>query len=106
MKNNALEYFTAVPKLHNCAQAVAAGAGREDLVREFAVCGGGKAPGGLCGALYALLQLAPESEHERLKAEFAAAAGDLTCHAIKNITGFPCPECVRTAAELFDKLEK
>ena len=25
MKNNGVEFYTAVPKLHNCAQAVAAG---------------------------------------------------------------------------------
>jgi hypothetical protein len=31
MKNNAVELFTAVPKQHNCAQAVVCGAGREDL---------------------------------------------------------------------------
>ncbi|MBR7104081.1 MAG: redox-active protein [Lentisphaeria bacterium] len=103
MKNTALTFFTAVPKQHNCAQAVAAGAGREALVPELAACGGGKAPGALCGALYALLLLAPESDHASLKEAFAAAAGAVTCREIKTGTLFPCTECVRLAAELSEK---
>lgn len=103
MKNNGVDFYTAVPKRHNCAQAVAAGAGREDLVESFAVCGGGKAPGGLCGALYAVLALAPESEHEMIKTAFAEKAGALTCREIKTGTLFPCVECVRVAAELSEK---
>ena len=42
--NKAVELFTAVPKLHNCAQAVADGAGNRELACEMAACGGGKAP--------------------------------------------------------------
>ena len=52
MVYKAFELFTAVPKLHNCAQAVADGMGRKDLVLELAACGGGRAPEGLCGALH------------------------------------------------------
>ena len=55
----AVELFTAVPKLHNCAQAVAAGAGDEALAESMKVCGGGKAPLGRCGALHAALELTP-----------------------------------------------
>ena len=100
MKNTALQYFTAVPKQHNCAQAVAAGAGREDLVCSLGSCGGGRAPEGLCGALYAALLLAPETEHEKIRASFKAAAGALTCREIKAAAQFPCTGCVRVAAEL------
>ena len=38
----AVELFTTVLKLHNCAQAVAAGAGDEALAESMKVCGGGK----------------------------------------------------------------
>lgn len=103
MKNEALTYFKAVPKRHNCAQSVAAGAKREDLVRELAACGGGRAPEGLCGALYAVLRLAPASEHGRIRKAFAAKAGVETCRAIKTGGGFPCEECVRLAAELSEE---
>ena len=102
-KNDALTYFKAVPKQHNCAQSVAAGAGREELVPEFAACGGGRAPEGLCGALYAALRLAPESAHDRLRQAFAAKAGAVTCREIKTGSGFPCEECVRLAAELTEE---
>lgn len=103
MSNKAFSLFTATPKLHNCAQAVAAGSGREDLVPELAVCGGGRAPEGLCGALYAATLLAVPEKTAILKEEFSAAAGALTCREIKSGTKFPCSECVRLAADLVEK---
>ena len=39
--NNAYELFTAVPKQHNCAQAVADGFGDHALSEAMKVCGGG-----------------------------------------------------------------
>ena len=102
MKNNALEYFTAVPKQHNCAQAVSAGAGREDLVSELASCGGGRAPDGLCGALYSALMLISEDKRNELECAFSEAAGAVRCCDIK-AKSFPCTECVRIAAELTEK---
>jgi hypothetical protein len=100
----AVELFTAIPKLHNCAQAVAAGAGDETLAEAMKVCGGGKAPLGRCGALHAALELTPASCHEALIAEFTAAAGAESCLDIKQADKpFPCAECVRLGAELVEK---
>lgn len=104
MSNHAAELFSAVPKMHNCAQAVAAGFGEETLAEAMSVCGGGKAPGGLCGALYAALQLVPEENHASLIREFAGSAGSELCREIKAGTPvFPCLECVRCAADLVEK---
>ena len=103
MSNKAVELFTAVPKLHNCAQAVAAGSGREDLVTEMAANGGGRAPEGYCGALFAALQLVKPENREALKSDFMTDAGALTCREIKTGTLFPCKDCVRVAAELVEK---
>lgn len=103
MDNKAVSLFTAVPKLHNCAQAVAAGAGREEMAADLAVCGGGRAPEGLCGALHAALLLVEAENHQALKDEFLAAAGALTCKDIKGSTHYPCVECVRLAADLAEK---
>ena len=103
MKNTALTYFKSVPRRHNCAQSVAAGAGREDLVSELAACGGGRAPEGLCGALYAVLRMAPAGEHGRIRKAFAAKAGAETCREIKTGSGFPCEQCVALAAELSEE---
>ena len=106
MKEKALKLFTAVPKLHNCAQAVACGAERDDLKDELSKCGGGKAPGGLCGALYSALLLSPAEKHDKIKRDFAAKAGFLNCSEIKTISKFPCADCVTLGAELLEKSVK
>ena len=102
--SKAVELFTAVPKLHNCAQAVAAGAGDDLLAEEMKTCGGGKAPLGRCGALHAALVLTPETSHEQLIKEFVQKAGAETCREIKSAAcPYPCPECVRLGDELVKK---
>lgn len=105
--SKAVELFTAVPKMHNCAQAVAAGAGDETLSAELQSCGGGRAPGGRCGALHAALLLTPEDSHAELINRFCAAAGAETCREIKaGNPPYPCAECVRTGAELVEMFRK
>ena len=102
--NNAVDLFTAVPKLHNCAQAVAEGCGRGDLTCAMKVCGGGKAPLGRCGALHAALELTPKECHKELIAEFTASAKAEDCASIKaQEHPLPCAECVRLGAELVEK---
>jgi len=100
------QLFTAVPKQHNCAQAVAAGAGRDDLVPQMAACGGGRAPGGTCGALHAALMLLSEAKRAEAEERFAKIAGATTCHEIKTQTGTPCVKCVATAAEILEQLSR
>ncbi|MBQ9694230.1 MAG: hypothetical protein IJV69_05680 [Kiritimatiellae bacterium] len=96
--------FTAVPKRHNCAQAVVEGCGgAPELVAEMAACGGGRAPGGLCGALHGALVLCPDHAEE-IKAAFAEAVGALTCREIKTAAQTPCPLCVEAAATIVEKL--
>lgn len=101
--SKAVELFTATPKLHNCAQAVAAGAGREDLVEEFVNFGGGKAPEGLCGALYAAMLLSPEACRENVRKKFVEFAGADTCFTLKMRNRTSCIRCVEKAAELVEK---
>ena len=94
--------FTAVPKRHNCAQAVMEGCGgTPEAVANMAACGGGRAPGGLCGALHAALLLCPD-QAEEIKAAFAREVGALTCRDIKTQAHTPCPICVETAAKLVE----
>ncbi len=95
--------FTAVPKKHNCAQAVVEGCGGSpEQVAAMAACGGGRAPGGLCGALYGAIVLCPEAT-DTLKADFAREVGAMTCRDIKTSAGTPCPICVEVAAKLVEK---
>lgn len=96
--------FTAVPKLHNCAQAVVEGAGgTPEQIAEMAACGGGRAPDGLCGALYGALVMCPERAEE-IKAAFANEVGALACREIKSAAKTPCPMCVEAAAKILESL--
>ncbi|MCX6914223.1 MAG: hypothetical protein NT167_14415, partial [Verrucomicrobia bacterium] len=61
--------------------------------------GAGRAPEGLCGAVYAACLLAP-SRAEELKAAFAARLGSLHCKEIRAAKKHPCAECVAQGAEL------
>lgn len=101
--NKAVDFYTAVPKMHNCAEAVADGFGRVEIMEQMKKSGGGRAPDGLCGALYAALTVLPPEISETVLAEFAAAAGSDKCKEIKGSTRTSCADCVRIAAELVQK---
>ena len=98
--DHAVALFSAVPKEYNCAQSVAKAFGRDDLVTMLKTCGGGRAEGGLCGALYAALHLLPADKRETTKEQFQGMAGDVLCRAIRKEGKTPCKECVRIAADL------
>ena len=64
IEEEALSTFRTAPWRHNCAQAVCAALGREDLLETVSSCGTGKAPDGLCGALYGALLCTPVQSRE------------------------------------------
>lgn len=78
--------------------------GHDELVTELAACGGGRAPGGLCGALHAALLFVPEAKREDVIAEFKKSAGATTCREIKSSTGTPCAKCVAIGKSLVASL--
>ena len=96
----AVSLFSAVPKEHNCAQSVAKAFGRDDFIAQLKTIGGGQAAGGLCGALYAALQLLPENQWEAAKEQFQDRAGDVLCRVIRKEGKTPCKECVRIATDI------
>ena len=95
----ALDYFTAVPKRHNCAQAVIEAQGHPELLDEMGCCGGGHAPEGLCGALYAAMQAVPSHRRNALKIAFREELGEVTCKDLKQ-KGISCRRCVEVADAL------
>ncbi len=104
MKAHALAVFHRAPDNLNCAQAVLAAyqavSGRQLApIEEYKLHGGGRAPGGECGALFAACQAAPGAA-EALRAGFAARAGSTLCRPLKRDLRFPCTECVGLAADL------
>ncbi|HTI99125.1 MAG TPA: C-GCAxxG-C-C family protein [Dongiaceae bacterium] len=106
MKHHALSSFHQPPFQYNCAQAVLHGyqtvtGDRVLSVADFKPFGGGRAPEGLCGALYAATRIAPHAA-ETLKAEFARRTGATTCRVLKGQLHHPCPACVSTAVELLE----
>jgi len=99
--NRALEIFSRTPKTHNCAQAVAAGCGYEELVPSLAAMGHGKAPGGRCGALHAALAATPETFHAGICRDFVVHAGSELCKELKQ-NRVSCEACVELAASLLE----
>ena len=103
MKKKALELFCAVPRQCNCAQAVAFAAGKADVAMQMQSCGGGNAPGNLCGALYAAVCIAGAAGGERIKEKFLVRHGSVCCRELKTQLNIPCSVCVETAAELLEE---
>lgn len=101
-------------KKHNCAQAVIAGFKEkfsldDGLVETFAAHGGGKAPEGCCGALYAvsnILKRNGSSEIDNCKEEFIKASGSTKCREIRAMKKLTCAGCVEKAAEILEEIGK
>ena len=88
--------------MYNCAQTICAAFGRDDLLEPMKACGGGRAPEGMCGALYGAIQVAPERAEE-IKSAFVARNGAWKCSDLKG--GAPrvaCQQCVAVAACLVE----
>lgn len=107
MKNKAKELFHGKERL-NCAQAVLKAFQEVENISDKIITdnqknGGGRAEGGLCGALVAAHQLMPERSEE-ITTLFNKAADFPTCREIKTISKFPCRDCVGLAAEIVEKL--
>jgi hypothetical protein len=106
MKELALKVFRQPPERLNCAQSVLH-AWREVAVdtsiafADLKPFGGGRAPGGLCGALHATCMVAPDRA-EALKSAFAARLGSLYCKELRAAKVHPCETCVSQAAELLE----
>lgn len=92
---------------HNCAQAVAYKNiklyDNENVVAEYKAYGGGRAEGGVCGALFAAMQAMPEKADE-IKARFAERVGDWRCKEIKQTTKTPCTDCCDIADEVLSEI--
>lgn len=107
MRETAMAYHRY--RCGNCAQSVAhawneAHPDRPADVDAFSCCGGGRAPGGLCGALHAGCVLAGESAAESVKRAFAEKSGGfLTCREVRAARKLTCNECVGLAAELLEQ---
>ncbi|ELP91899.1 hypothetical protein EIN_398290 [Entamoeba invadens IP1] len=95
----------------NCAMSVTLGYSRvtgknyDTLLAQCKGYGGGHAPEGYCGALYAAMQIAgPEKEEEVKKKFMETSKGCIKCKEIRGGNIIPCNTCVRTAAAAIEDL--
>ncbi len=98
----------------NCAQSVLCAFKDEfkiddDIIEKFRNYGGGRAPDGLCGALYAVKYIVNEKQLDKEKeAEimdyFIKNAGALECSNIRNMRKLSCVGCVEKSSEFLEKL--
>lgn len=112
MKTRALDSYTGKSGARlNCAQSVAF-AGKSEFglsdaeLESFGGCGGGRAPDGLCGAIYAASSLIAKKSSlhaEQALSEFKDAIGEVHCRAIRGARVHPCMDCVAQAAILAEK---
>lgn len=99
----------------NCAQSIAYAFGLAtglteeralELAQNMKPCGGGHAPGGTCGALYAAQTFAPEFA-ARIEEIFKRGAKEKTlCREIRPTAVIPCNRCVELAGEALDQVLK
>ncbi len=103
MKKIALSLF---PRPYNCAQAVYKSMEKHHAishaaVKELSAKGGGRAEGGICGALYATLQIIDDpAAQTEMKEYFEEHGGSIKCRELRNAKKMSCRDCVATAAEL------
>jgi len=99
-------YFHTFPDNLNCAQAVLKGFQKEfkisdKEIEEYRAWGGGRAEGGMCGALFAVERLLRQIGKESVIEEFRKKTGSVLCSDIKE-KQFTCAEYVRIADELVE----
>ena len=112
MKTRAVDSYTGKNGVRlNCAQSVARAAKEEYAVSEMEIeslksFSGGRAPGGMCGAVYAAQWLigrkSAKAAEEAVKA-FQDAIGETRCREIRAAKKRSCMDCVAEAALLAEK---
>lgn len=102
-KEKALQNFRQAPLSLNCAQTIVHAFDREDLVDAMKTCGGGRAPDGLCGALWGAMQVVGPEKADALAEKFEKKLGYRCCLNLKKDGRVPCPTCVATAADLISE---
>ena len=92
---------------HSCAQAVYAAYAEnpsQEAIESLKAKSGGRAEGGMCGALYAAAQFPDESRREKLFENFEKDAGSVVCKEIKRGVKTSCKDCVAIACRRLEEL--
>ena len=88
----------------NCAQAIVKNYD-ENMVEHFSDFGSGNAPEGMCGALFAGLNILKDKElQDRLKSEFEDAAGSAKCIRFTKDRRLSCTKRVVLVQKILDEV--
>jgi hypothetical protein len=110
-KMRASSYYHG-PEKYNCAQAVfRAFMDRYGLTQDYIdlhkKSGGGRAGGGICGALFAVHHLIKDknkiSDADKI---FSEKAGSIMCREIRGLNRLDCHSCVDLAADILNRLDQ
>lgn len=112
LHSGAAQYFHNASNNWNCAQSIIKhkqallGLSDEAIELHYRSKGGGRAEGGLCGALYASLEVLGPGQperRERLLRDFEREVGGTTCARIKGRCGRGCLELVTLSERLLER---
>jgi hypothetical protein len=104
--NRAVRYYRGIEG-YNCAQAILKTFQdrldiNENQINSYVDYGGGKAENGICGALYAIKQLAGNAELiQKIVQQFKEEVGTIYCDEILELGRLSCTGCICTASEIF-----
>ena len=103
----ATNYFRVEPEKLNCAQSMLKAFQTqlnisEETIAEFRRYGGGRAPEGICGALYAADYLLKQQGKNSIQEEFRQKAGAVMCRELKKSKTL-CEWRVNIADELLEE---
>lgn len=109
----AKDYFHLMPNNWNCAQAIHkaeqdhTGFTDEYIEEHYRSKGGGRAEGGLCGAIYAVRSIVGDNTDSAHKAteQFGIRAGGLTCAQLRDKCGRSCAELVDLAQDVLNEIK-
>ena len=107
-KLKANTFFRTEPEKLNCAQCIVKAFQAqlnipEEVIAGFRKYGGGRAPEGICGALYAADYLLKQQGKNSIQEEFREKAGAVMCRELKKKRKVSCEMCVNIADELLEK---
>jgi hypothetical protein len=108
-QNHAVNYYRGTEG-YNCAQAISkmfqAQLNLDDhQIADLGACGGGNAEDGICGALYAIKQLA--GDHRNIKSviqRFEQEVGSIYCDEILVLGRLSCAGCIYTACRILQDI--
>ena len=102
------KFFRAEPEKLNCAQCILKAFQTQlnipdSIIAEFRKYGGGRAPEGICGALYAADYLLEQHGKNSIQEEFRQKANAITCLELKKKRKVSCETYVNIVDELLEQ---